>query len=161
MSEKKAVVVAEFLKEFLKLNGEISYLHGRYEVSKEGIRIMRDLTKHAMEALRKPEAKEGPVRTDPVLSPKYAAKELPANVKSEEMEMWRGYQMRDVRGAIATVHKGVRMSIGESGLLRCNEQPGVSRSGWNYKFDHTHEQELDIRRLGARRPEEPDYKPFA
>lgn len=155
---KQGPNVATFLKQFIEFTGEVTCLHGRYEVSKAGIVKMRELLGHAMEGLRDkdaPAAPSGARLADPIISPRYAAKELPTNAKGPAS--WLGYLASDV------VALGKRKYSVD---FECNEHRvwAVTRDTGKRYLAYGGDDavcERQFRAYGLRRPDEPDYKPIA
>lgn len=144
----------EFLEKFIKLTGEVTNLHGRRELSKDGYELMRNMLREAMDGLGTKNEVHGP---DPV------KKSAPTGTHTH----YHGYLRSDVLAARAT---GSHMRLDQ---YRFNEDDTVSfRRGLNgdewvalgdFKDGPAFANwERDARRLcGLRRPHEPDYKPLA
>jgi hypothetical protein len=170
---KQGPNVATFLKDFIKFTGEVTTLHGRHEVSKEGYRQLRELMNQAMQALRSNNQAPG---MDAVISPKYAAKELPTNAKpiqtyaNSQVQanynpklvvtpnmMLRGYLGSDMIVARAGMTANPRSHYKfEDGVLYYNNAPmGFPTNDREWTLE-----EAMMRRHGLRRPDEPDYEPL-
>ena len=89
-----APTVKDFINDFIKLTGEITTLHGRHELSRDGYILMKRLIRDGMMALSE-EAK--PKGGDLVKAKKYEAGSFEGIDRSvDDSRYWHGYRKSDV-----------------------------------------------------------------
>ena len=140
----------QFLRDYIAFVGEVTSLHGRLEVSKNGYEKMRTLLRTAMEALRSPMGKRNEL-ADPVAK-------KPGSPASESL--WFGYSRSDVKRAIMAPgnwHVGTRyVDFDDSDIPQAyrGQNTGFTVKDIPYIIN-------TCREKGLRRPDEPDYRPLA